>query len=243
MEGKKSMNTGDTHKTTDGEGRDPPARDELLRQAAEAARAGNMRGVLHALQQTEIFDGYLRRLQGRWPSLHEDDLSAVLWSEVVDEFYEAVRKGTTIVNVPAWLWKTAWNKTVNLHAELRRAGTIEGHEPPASDEDEVPVWDDGEEVRARRVSKAIELARELIPRLGEQTVQDVMRYIFDCYAAGQWEISNESIGAAVGLTAASARMWRSRGFQRLIREAAKERQVNPDFNLSQFQQEADGEDD
>lgn len=218
-----------------------PDRDELFRHAVDAARAGNMRGVLNALQQSEVFDGYLRRLQSKWPALHEDDLSAVLWSEVVDSFYVAVRQGATIVNVAAWLWKTACNKTIDLHTDLRRAGTLQGHDPSAPEEDENAPPDDYEETRAKRVAKAIELAHGLIPKLGEQTVQDVMRYILDSYAAGQWEISNASIGAAVGLTAASVRMWRSRGFQRLIREAAKEREINPGFDVSQFVRDAEAD--
>lgn len=237
------MSSADTPATEEGDARDPPDREELLRRAIAAAVAGDMRGVLDAVQQSELFDGFLRRLSGRWPSLHETDLSAVLWSEVIDAFYEAARRGELFGNVAAWLWRVAWVTTYDLHQSRRRERPVGGVDVPAGEPAEWDVWDDGEEQRAKRVRKAIELARDLLPRLGVENVQLVMGYILDAYEAGRWEVSNEDIADALGKSAENIRTWRSRGFKRLIREAKQERLVNPEFDTSQFEQEMYGEDD
>ena len=233
------MSASDTTATDKGDARDPPDQEQLLRQAAEAAKAGDECATLDAIQRSEVFDGFLRRLADRWPSLHETDLSALLWSEVVDAFYEAIRNGEQIKTYAAWLWRVAWLKTFDLHKERRRALGVGSVDVPAREEAETVCWDDGEERRAERVRKAIHLAMQLLPRLGEANVQRVMRYIFDAYAAGRWEVSNEEIAGALGMTGDTVRQWRSRGFRRLVREAKKERAVNPEFDLAQFEREAD----
>ncbi len=233
------MSISDTPTTDDGDARDPPEREQLLRQAAEAAVAGDEYATLNAIQQSEVFDGFVRRLGDRWPSLHETDLSALLWSEVVDAFYEAARKGEQFKNHAAWLWRVAWLKTIDLHKERSRALGVGSVDVAAPVERETVPWDDGEERRAERVRKAIQLALQLLPKLGEANVQRVMRYIFEAYGAGRWEVTNEEIAEALGMTGATVRLWRSRGFNRLIREAKLERAVNPDFDLAQFEEEAD----
>jgi DNA-directed RNA polymerase specialized sigma24 family protein len=235
------MSTGDTRGKQEGEARDPLDRDQLLRQAVEAAAASDLKGVLHAIQQSEVFDGFLRRLCGRWSSLHETDLSAVLWTEVIDAFVEAVRRADRIGDVAHWLWRVAWVKTYDLHRAKRRERPVGGVDVAAPEPSEHVVWDDGEDERAKRVKKAIELARGLLPRLGEMNVQLVMGYIFDAYAAGRWEVSNEEIADALGKSSEYVRQWRSRGFRRLVREAKQERLVNPDFDISQFEQEPGGQ--
>jgi len=53
------MSNDDTPRTGEGEARDPPERDQHLHQAVEAAAAGNMKRVLHAIQQSAVFDGFL----------------------------------------------------------------------------------------------------------------------------------------------------------------------------------------
>lgn len=217
-------------------------REQLLQQAVDAAAAGNLRDVLDAIQQSEVFDGFLRRLCARWPSLHEMDLSAVLWSEVIDGFYIAIRRGERPANIAAWLWKVAWVKTFDLHGSRSREQPLTGAESSLEEQPE-SAWDDGEERRAERVRKAIELARTLLPRLGEENVQLVIGYILDAYAAGRWDVSNHEIETSLGRTSECVRQWRLRGFRRLIREAKKEQLVNPEFDISQFEREAAGETD
>jgi DNA-directed RNA polymerase specialized sigma24 family protein len=201
--------------------------------------AGDMAKTLDLISRSEVFDGFVRKLADRWPSLHETDVTALLWSEVVEAFYEAARRGEQFKKHAAWLWRVAWFKAIDLHKERSRAVSVGGMDVAAPVEPETVPWDDGEERRAERVRKAVQLAIQLLPRLGEANVQRVMRYIFEAYAAGKWEVTNEEIAQALGMTGETVRLWRSRGFNRLIREAKKERAVNPEFDLAQFEQEAD----
>jgi DNA-directed RNA polymerase specialized sigma24 family protein len=211
------MSINDSSTASEEDARDPPDQEQLLQQAADAALAGNMRDTLDAIQRSEVFDGFLRQLADRWPSLHETDLSALLWSEVVDAFYDAVRARKEIECYGAWLWRVSCVKTFDLHKQRRRALGVGAVDVAAPVEPETVPWDDGEERRAERVRKAVQLAIQLLPRLGEDNIQRVMRYIFEAYAAGRWEVPNEEIAGALGMTGDTVRQWRSRGFRRLIR--------------------------
>ena len=65
--------------------------------------------------------------------------------------------------------------------------------------------------------EAIELARRLIPRLGQDSVQSVMRRILDAIEDGVPSITTADLAMATGMTEDGVRQCRSRGFRRLER--------------------------
>jgi DNA-directed RNA polymerase specialized sigma24 family protein len=205
--------------------------DEELARAREAATSGDPLGMLEALYRSSYLDGLKRAMDRKWPSIPSPEVDYIV-AQAVDALYAEVRKGGKVLNLTAFLWKVAdrrafdydqmrQNERTTGPDELERVGNqSEGATKPVH---EIPDCDEDKEVMEyeEKRTKAIALARQLLPKLGQQNVQAVMGYVIDCVEAKRDDVPQREIAEALGLTVDTVKTSLWRGFQRLDREARK----------------------
>ena len=139
--------------------------------------------MLEALTESRYLDGLTRRLKHKWagslPSSEVDDCVA----QAVDAACDTAFKRQKIHNLGAWLWKTATNIAEHMWHEE--------YAPRQDFSDDMLVGEVKETIsdRLRRDEleeacrkKAIRVARELLPRVGEGQILDVMELVIDAAA-------------------------------------------------------------
>lgn len=198
---------------------------ELLNRAQQAVNRGDVVTMLDALFASRYLDGLTRRLQKRWggslPWTEIDD--CIAWS--VEAAYEAVSCGRPIRCLGAWLWKSAdnlandrWRFDYSLRAEIDE-DTVPGS-PYTSETDHEMV--NRQELDEIRRSEAIRIARELLPRIGDGQIRDVMELVIDAAEDKLPDLPAASIADALGISKSAARALVSRGMKRLRRLAEQE---------------------
>jgi len=205
-----------------------PTQEELIKKAKEAASAGDPKGMVEALYESHAIDGLVRRIHGRWPVLGQQGAEdAVADAAVV--LYTSVRTGEKVLNPVAFLWKVADRKANDAWKAAKRSVHVESWELVAAKADgdsagtqetESGLVDSSTDEERR--AKAISIARQLLPRLGQQNIQAVMSYVIDAVEADRWDVPNQEIQEALGLTNDTVRTSLSRGFHRLGRLAQEE---------------------
>jgi len=216
---------------------------DLLREASDAALAGDPFRMLTALYKSGVLDGLCRRLARAWDGIAFEDVQLII-AEAVDVLYHNVQSGQSKGRIIPFLLKVAGRKAFDFEKNRRRVDALDPgdlereaakeaqREFAAHKRQEEPVSKvpDGLDFEDRR-RVALGIARGLLPRLGQQHIQDVMSYIFDAIEAGQEDISNDEIASALGLTGETVRTSKSRGFARLERIAKEEKLLPEDFDL------------
>ena len=195
----------------------------LLQKAQSALNRGDVVDMLTALAASGFLDGLTRRLQAEWGgSLPPADIDECI-AQAVDAAWGAARKGQKVANIGGWLWKVArnlandkWRDDYALRGNLDDAAHSVD---PDLDEPQSHLRGQIEDARRR---EAIRIARELLPRLGEGLVVDVMEVVVDAVEAELPDLPASSIGEAVGISAHTARTLVPRGFTRLRRLAEQE---------------------
>lgn len=238
--------------TKRGDTGDEEGSSRLLSEANAAALVGDPRGMLTALYKSHVLDGICWRLAAAWGAIAFEDIQ-LLVAEAVDVLYEKVRNGEKIRRIVPYLLKVSTRKAYDFHesrcavdavdpADLETAvgkearRRFESKERQAEASTSEPV-DDLDYEERRRI--ALRIARGLLPRLGQQRIQDVMGYIFDAIEAGHEDIPNEDIEDALGLSAETVRTAKSRGFARLSRIGKEEKLLPRNFDLLGLDSEAD----
>ncbi|MFP2925147.1 RNA polymerase sigma factor [Pyxidicoccus sp. 3LG] len=189
---------------------------ELLQRAVAAAAAGLPAEYFTALAASHALDGLVGKMRKRWPRMDEDTVHHAV-AEAVDSLLVKLSGGGVVSSPLAYLFKAAFNQLAKTH-EARQL------EVAYDDEDKDYATDDRAPQRDREAlrSEALRFARSLLPRLGEQNIQRVMGFILECVERGEFHVDNELISEATGLSLLSVRRLKSRGFQRLRREAERE---------------------
>jgi DNA-directed RNA polymerase specialized sigma24 family protein len=209
----------------------PVGTDADLFQAAKAAAAqGRPDDMLHALGASMFLDGLVRMHRKRWgqrlPASEIEDCIA----ESVDAAYDGIRAGKPVHDLGAWLWKVAdkaaqdrWTNDYRRRREL-----VEAH---AEVLDQVLADDERAEADAlaeHRKLEAVRFARQLLPRLGQGQITDVMGLLIDAVEQRLPDLPANLVADTLSISAGSARKLMSRGLARLQREAAKEGIEFPD---------------
>jgi DNA-directed RNA polymerase specialized sigma24 family protein len=179
--------------------------------------------MIEALTASGFLYGLVRRLQRQWPALPPTEIDDCV-ATTVDFAFAALSDGRVVRNLGAWLWKTAANTAQDRwRAEYAvRAGDeteIDGLAAP--DAETECARREREELDDLRRAEAIRLARELLPRIGDGQVVDVMELVIDAAAQGLPDLPASEIADALGISEGSARKLVSRGLQRLRREAER----------------------
>ena len=196
---------------------DKETRSELLNQALNATKTGNIIGALEALYHGYFLDGYYRRLRKKWDALSEDEIYDALAQAVV-QLIEKVSKGETVLRPLAYIYKVA-NGIANDQWQLNISiSSTEVEDIPFKrDESEDPPIDIEE-----RTIQALSIAKSLLPKLGQENVQLVMEYIFDAVEQNAVDITNREMSEALMLSPDVVRQCKSRGWRRLERIAKEE---------------------
>jgi DNA-directed RNA polymerase specialized sigma24 family protein len=221
-----------------------------LQRAANAAKAHDAKGMLQALFESGALDGLFRRLRSQWRRLPEDDIDFAI-AEAVDVVYQNVTDRKPVYNLLTLLWKVAYRRACDYHEARKKEWPTDPNAPcfqnlpdtrTGSEESEgVAPEEADEEDSARRRSRALAIARSLLPRLGQTNVQRVMAYIFDAVEADRRDVPNEEIGDALGLSPDTVRASKSRGFNRLQRIAQEEGLAASGFEPEAIVPQDDGE--
>ncbi len=193
---------------------------DLFQAAKTAAAEGRPDDMLQALNASMFLDGLVRMHRKRWgqklPELEIEDCIA----HGVDIAYDSIRAGKAVHNLGAWLWKVVdkaahdrWTKDYR-----RRRGSAE--ELAEAPEERLG---DGERINAdaladHRKSEAVRFARQLLPRLGQGQITDVMTLLIDAVEQGLPDLPANLVADTLGVSPGSARKLLSRGLARLQRE-------------------------
>ncbi len=220
-----------------------------LRRAKEHARGGDPVAMVEALHESRALDGLALRLRRSWSGLSATDVDRVIAASA-DAVYAAVSRGQVVRDLMPWLVKVchrlAWRAMEAATDPHSMKAVVEGWEPAAFDsvaDGGGRAHDDGDEdVADRRRKEAIAIARRLLPQLGQQNVQDVMRCLVDVVEAGEPDLPHRVVAEALGLNEGTVRVLMMRGLDRLGRVARAEGLVREDFELVKLDEEQASED-
>lgn len=217
----------------------PSGTDVDLFQAAKAAASeGRPDDMLQALNASMFLDGLVRIHRKRWgKKLPEAEIEECI-ANSVDAAYDGIRVGKPVYNLGAWLWKVAEKNLADRWTkDYRRRHTSIDDFAERSD----TALDDAERADAdaladHRKSEAVRFARQLLPRLGQGQITDVMTLLIDAVEQGLPDFPADLVADTLGISAGSARKLLSRGLDRLKREAAKEGILFPDTLVDSFEE-------
>jgi len=208
--------------------------DEALRRAKEAAESGDPQSMVAALYQSSALDGLIRRIGQKWPTLTLHNEVDFVIAQAIDTLYLEVMQGRQISSIVGFLWKVADRKAYDCHMTWQ-------YEEPLDPEIAYDDTDNRIREREEKRVRAIAIARSLLPRLGQQHLQDVMSYLLEAVEAGYEDVSNSEIADALGLTPDTVRQSLSRGFRRLQRIAREEGIIDRDLDLPVLGRNMEGE--
>lgn len=214
-----------------------------LKRAKEHARGGDPVALVADLYESGALDGLTRRLRRKWPVLTAAAVDQVIASSV-DALNAAVSRGQVVHELLPWLMKVshrlAWKATErgtdrhsNKPMEEPLGNAVIGRAHATGHVD----TDDEEADEQRRVKQAVATARRLLPQLGQQNVQDVMRCLIDAVEAGVQDLPHRVVAETLGLNQSTVRVLMMRGLDRLSRAARAEGLVRADFELVEMSDE------
>mgnify|MGYP006898377519 CR=1 FL=1 len=187
-----------------------------------AARGRDAGGYFSELAASHVLDGLSRYIERKWPKADPEMVYEVV-TFAADRLYEASSDGGAPENAIGYMCVVARNRMLKLYRMLQRqTDAIPDLEAPSA------ITESEGESAEHSLGEALRIARELIPRLGQASVQAVMTVVFDAIERGDEYIENERIAAITGLTLESVRRSKNRGWERLRREARKAGLVLPE---------------
>ncbi len=212
-------------------------------EAKESAKRGDPVGMLTALATSLALDRMAQTLEKKWRSSSLDyDQAQLLVGQAVDEFYDAVRSGRAVMDVPGFIYKAAWNHAHDRWQKLRRERvtdpTVMSQAIESSEHEDPPSgpWSLPPEERRRR---ALAIARSQLSQLGQHNIQRVLGYLFDAIEQGREEVPHREIADTFGLSVDTVKKSIERGFQRLTKIAREKGLADEDFQLPGFVTDTD----
>lgn len=196
---------------------------KLLARAQQAANQGDVVGMLSALVESRYLDGLVRRLQRKWGTLPWTEVDDCI-ARSVDAACDAVHKNRSIRNLGAWLWKAADNTAHDRWtSDYAHREDLDERWPEVADPNETAQKrEEHRRLREARLRKAVRVARELLPRIGEGQIRDVMELFIDALEDGLPDLPASEIADSLGISTDAARKLVSRGLGRLERLADEE---------------------
>jgi DNA-directed RNA polymerase specialized sigma24 family protein len=196
---------------------------ELWDKVHQAAAAGNIKEMLAILYESGFLDGLERKMHFDWPRVPIEDIDNMVIAAAVDDLYSAIGKGKVIYKPGAYLYKAAKNRAIKFTQQqqsiledlIRESRVVDSFEDPF--EERIEPLDD-----EYLLGRAIQEARRLLPKLGQENVQRVMSYVLDCIAARVIDVSPTEIAESLGLLPGTVSVNLHRGFDRLKRVATEE---------------------
>lgn len=198
-----------------------PGRD-LMEDARDAAAGGNFRAMMDAIVESHFLDALYRYLLKDWSQFDESD-AADLVGQAVDEFYRRAREGTKIWKPRSYLFQILQKLAIKEHERrkpLTELDEVTGAEAAqrACQEQQILI---NTVPRADRVRAAIQIARQLIPGVGEGRLQQVCEFYIDAVEKELPSVEDETLAETFGISLETARRLKNRALERLAREARK----------------------
>lgn len=195
---------------------DQNIRKEYLDNAIQATKSGDIRAALEMLYLGHILDGLYRRLRKKWGKLSEDEIHESLAQAIV-QLIEKVIEGEEVSKPVSYLIKVSDGIAYNIwkgneqysEKEIDKLSLVEKNQNNTSN---AINYDEA-------MKKALSIAKNFLPKLGQENVQLVMEYILDALERGVEDITNQEIGDALNLSPDVVRQSKTRGWQRLERIA------------------------
>lgn len=215
---------------------DTPARHietNPLEEAYEAAREGDPVRMVEILLSKGALAGIRRYQTRRWRNIPAEDQEHILACSVTELFWY-IKKGKRVENLLAWLIKVS-DRLAFQFIRRREADGLEDFDPDVENIGSTGHEEDSESAEPVR-DRVLRLARGFLPRLGHETAQRVMAYLFDAVEAGEVDISKARMAKDLGLNPATVRQAVNRGFQRLKRIALEEGYGLPDLAPEEFEE-------
>jgi DNA-directed RNA polymerase specialized sigma24 family protein len=191
--------------------------------ALAAATQGDVVKTLELLWASRLMDGLVRHVMSRYRDLDPDEAYTAL-SEAIDDFCNAAKKGQTIRNPKAWLFRVTLIKAYKLwqrKSSEQEVGSLDWQSSAGDPEGR----DDLD--RETLVRRALSLARSYLPLLGQENVRRVMEFYFAAVEKDVQLVEHSEVATALGISEDTARQCAHRGFKRLKRVAA-EKGINLD---------------
>jgi len=202
---------------------------EALERAKIAAINRDVVAFLGYLHASRFMDGAKRRLKAIYNAFDDERIHEIL-TVAADRLYEAIIDGKKIIFPAPYLWKIIINYAQDIYRSADEFKSLD--EKNAAPKDGVrrqptrmiPLSSleyEPEEARNARIEKGLEIAKSLLPKIGNQNVQQVMAYYIDAVAAGVEDVTAREVSEALGITESSVSKWKQRGIERLRRAAVE----------------------
>ena len=187
-----------------------------IRIAMACAAEGDPWDMIAHLQRVNVLSGIKLTFRRKWPDLPEAEIDDMV-ARGVDALYDKLSRGGEVANPVGYVLEVMRHEAYDYAAG-------HGHTVPLDAARDSISTDDvaGAAMPDDRRAAALASARSIIPRLGQDSVQAVMRLIVDAVEDGRTTITTTELAAATGLTEESVRQCRSRGFRRLERIVREE---------------------
>jgi DNA-directed RNA polymerase specialized sigma24 family protein len=197
-----------------------------IQRATQAAIAGDPATLIEALYTSGLLDGIAWRLRSQLP---EDDVDFII-SEAIRCTYQAIHLGRQEIDLASWLCKTCYNMAGARYAMRKNVVFLESSDLDRRQQTlgrrefttEHTNPEEQEEEREKRRIAAVQIARSLLPKIGEENIQRVMAVVLDAVEQDVVDLPHRAIAEAVGLSVGTVQRLVSRGFERLEREAKRE---------------------
>jgi DNA-directed RNA polymerase specialized sigma24 family protein len=174
--------------------------------------------VLEQMFRTGEISRMCNKLKVHWASVpcHEVELAL---SEALYVLCVNIKKKKEIDNPLAFIWRISGHKISDSYKRMKREISVSNEKllllASRSDQvnEEVTAYSAGE--NKKNIGKAIEIARKNINKSGNKNIQKVLLHILKRMEQGEGEVSNQDIAEAVGLRAATVRVYKFRAFKNL----------------------------
>jgi hypothetical protein len=200
----------------------PAAREpdrDLLKVAHDAAVAGNFYSMMEALVSSRLLEGFYRYMQWKWPKYQPDDV-ATLIGQAIDAFYLHAKAGRRIGNASGYIFKTLQKFAVDENVRRERENEF------VTAEAELVLYQAHQGKNYRNsvpredlVKEALRIARNLLPSIGEITLQQVGEFYLDAVAKGIMHLDDHALADAINKDLETAKRLRRRFLERLTSRA------------------------
>ncbi|WHX97954.1 hypothetical protein [Neobacillus sp. DY30] len=205
--------------------------DDLWTNVRKAAVSKNPKEMVGILYQSGFLEGLENQMRNKWRQIPPEVLDSIVIGSAVDILYEKISNGGVISNPGGYLYKVADYKAVAFIQEQKQMTTTLIKEMKLSDNFVDPFDDSPIELdREYCLKRALIEARRLLKKLGQENVQNVMAYVFDCIEAQRYDVKPAEIAKALGLSSGTVRTSLTRGFDRLKRIALEDDLANQILN-------------
>lgn len=197
--------------------------DQFWSKVQDAAKSNNPKEMLRILYHSGFIDGLERMMESKWSSICKEDLDSMVIAAAIDDYYEAVTHGKKVLNPGGYIFKAANNRASLFYKQQKKLfDRIEHTASGIQKSEDLFIEDPTIYDYEFCLQRCLQEARRLLPRLGQENVQKVMNYMFNCIEEKNYDVKPADIAVSLGIDSSTVRVQLLRGFKRLERIAKEE---------------------